>query len=130
MPKKSQDAFLQFLKKKRKEVSKQQILFTYVPQIGSFENLKGRIVNVNPPDYKVSVYIKVGSNWWMKPYWASPLTNILNDSNWVTDITTGGTDQNATDLVGAIVTPDYVPINYVIPSIQDSKVKAITSVKR
>jgi hypothetical protein len=75
------------------------IEFTYVPPYGSSNDLEGRVVNVNPPDYKVAVYIFVeGAGWWTKPTFAQPLTPIESDSTWTCDITTGGSDIYATKI--------------------------------
>ena len=84
------------------------IEFTYVPPYGSFEDLTGQVWNVNPPDYKVAVYIYV-SGWWTKPYWDYPLTPINNDGTWTCDITTGGIDQNATKIAAFLVPDGYDP---------------------
>ena len=92
-----------------KEVVKPQLLFTYVPPYGSFNSLQGRVVNVKPVDYRISAHIQVNGAWWVKPYWAWPLTSILSNSNWITDITTGGIDQNATRVNAYLVTPNYSP---------------------
>lgn len=79
------------------------IEFTYVPPYCSFENLKGRVWNVNPDDYKVCVYIYAGG-WWTKPYWDNPDTFINDDGFWECDITTGGIDETATR-IAAFLTP-------------------------
>jgi len=85
------------------------IEFTYVPPCGSFENLKGRVLNVIPDDYKVAVYIYVDQGWWNKPTWANPLTPIRGDGSWVCDYTTGGHDQDATEIVAYLVPNGYEP---------------------
>ncbi|MBL7147821.1 MAG: hypothetical protein ISS82_03275 [Nanoarchaeota archaeon] len=113
-----------------KEVSEPQILYNYVPPIGTYYNLEGRIVNTEPSDHKISTYILVGNTWWMKPYWNNPLTSISNNSTWVTDITTGGIDQTATQINSYIVTPDYEPVMHTLPLLEDEKVIAYTSATR
>lgn len=85
------------------------IEFTYVPPYGSFNDLQGRVWRASPTDYAVAVYIKVGSGWWTKPYWSTPLTYIRPDGTWTCDITTGGTDQNATEIVAYLVPAGYSP---------------------
>ena len=86
------------------------IEFTYVPPYGSFANLKGQVWHVKPADYKVAVYIKVGSlGWWTKPYWSTPLTVIKSNGSWICDITTGGTDEKATEIVAFLVPNGYSP---------------------
>ena len=79
------------------------IEFTHVPPYCSFENLKGRVWNVNLTDYKVCVYIYAGG-WWTKPYRSYPDTPIDDDENWKCDITTGGIDETATR-IAAFLTP-------------------------
>jgi Glycosyl hydrolases family 17 len=85
------------------------IEFTYVPPYGSFSDLKGRIWHVKPLDYKVAVYIFVGTGWWTKPLWSSPLTDIQNDGSWTCDITTGGIDQDATKITAYLFPNGYSP---------------------
>jgi len=86
------------------------ITFSYVPSIGSFENLKGCVCNVNnPTEYAVAVYIRVGSGWWTKPYWSNPLTTIHDDGSWECDITTGGIDERATEIAAYGVPKTYNP---------------------
>jgi hypothetical protein len=84
------------------------IVFDSVPPYGSFDDLQGHVGCVNPADYQVAVYIKVGG-WWTKPSFEKPLTPILSDSTWVTDITTGGTDQYATEISAFLVPQGYQP---------------------
>jgi exo-beta-1,3-glucanase (GH17 family) len=84
------------------------IQFSYVPPYGSFNNLFGQVFHVNTDDYKVAVYIYVGG-WWTKPTFAAPLTNIGLDGGWECDITTGGTDQNATDIVAYLIPNSFSP---------------------
>ncbi len=84
------------------------INYTDIPQYGSFENLKGRVACVVPANHMVVVYIFV-SGWWVKPTFASPLTSIQADGTWITDITTGGLDQNATKIVAFLVPNGYNP---------------------
>ena len=86
-----------------------QILFTSVPPYGSFADLHGQVWHVAPADYRVAVYIKVSGGWWTKPTFTSPLTTIFTDGTWITDITTGGSDQNATEIAAFLVESTYVP---------------------
>lgn len=85
------------------------IEFTYVPPHGSFENLTGRVRHVWPSDYKVALYIKVGNGWWTKPYFSNPLTDIRPDGGWRNDITTGGSDSQATKIAAFVVPNGYSP---------------------
>ena len=83
-------------------------MLDYVPPYGSYDDLRGHVTCVTPNDYKVAVYIKV-SGWWTKPYYASPLTTIQSDGTWTTDITTGGSDQWATDIAAFLIPNGYNP---------------------
>lgn len=85
------------------------IEFTYVPPIGSFDNLKGRTANINPDDYKIAVYIKVSGSWWIKPYADTTLAKILPDGTWSCDITTGGIDSTATSVAAFLIPKNYSP---------------------
>lgn len=86
------------------------IQFTYVPPYGSFDNLKGLVTGgVNPGRLAVAVYIKVEGRWWTKPYWDRPLTPINADGTWECDITTGGIDQQATEIRAYLVRAGYRP---------------------
>ena len=84
------------------------IEFTYVPPLGSFEDLRGKVTSVTPSDHKVAVYIYV-LGWWTKPTFADPLTTIQSDGNWTCDITTGGYDQNATKIKAYLIPNSYTP---------------------
>lgn len=86
-----------------------QITLDVVPALGGFENLQGRVLNVEPRDYAIAVYIYVGG-WWNKPYWDSPLTAINKEGEWSCDITTGGYDQNATKIAVFLVPKGYSPL--------------------
>ncbi|MBN2566700.1 hypothetical protein JXB02_01285 [Candidatus Woesearchaeota archaeon] len=113
-----------------KLVSTPQVRYTFVPARGSSYNLEGRVVNVIPADCRVSTYIYVGGQWWMKPYWDRPLTAINDLGKWVTDITTGGIDASATKINSYLVAPDYQPVAHTLPDLSDPKVFAMTSVER
>ncbi len=85
------------------------IEFTYLPPYGSFDDLRGQVWHVNPLDYRVAVYINVAGSWWTKPYQNQPLTPIRVDGSWVCDITTGGRDQEATEIAAFLVPKGYDP---------------------
>lgn len=82
--------------------------FVQVPPHGSFTDLTGQVLHVDPSAYRVAVYIYV-SGWWTKPTFANPLTTIQSDGTWAADITTGGSDQNATRIAAFVVQADYAP---------------------
>jgi|GEM_PF-3573792 len=84
------------------------IQFTYIPPVGSFNNLEGRVLHVYPSEYRVAVFIYV-SGWWNKPTFANPLTSIGSDGSWVTDITTGGIDEKASRIAAFLVPATYNP---------------------
>ncbi len=84
------------------------LIFTYVPPYGSFDDLKGLATCIDPAAYRVAVYIFV-SGWFTKPYWASPLTSIAPDRTWSCDITTGSNDELATYIAAFLVPANYDP---------------------
>ena len=75
---------------------KPKIELTFVPEFGSFENLRGIVKHVTPSEYHLAVYIKVGG-WWTKPTFTNPITEVNCDGSWVCDVTTGGADHKATE---------------------------------
>jgi hypothetical protein len=80
--------------------------FTSVPAYGSFDNLQGKVYGIKPSDYRAAVFINVSAVWWSKPACAgayTTLTAIQADGTWTADITTGGSDQNATQIAAFIV---------------------------
>lgn len=95
-----------------------QIFFTYVPPYGNWtDKLQGQVLNVNPADFKVAVYIYLphlskyphAKGWWTKPYWDFPLTPINADGTWSCSICTGGVDEYATNIVAYLVPNGYNP---------------------
>ena len=91
------------------EPGRPKLEFTSVPPYGSFANLFGRVCGIKPSDFRIVVYIKVGSLWWIKPLEKQPLTTILNDGTWSTDITTGGIDETATQIVAYLIPSGFSP---------------------
>jgi exo-beta-1,3-glucanase (GH17 family) len=85
------------------------ITLTYVPPIGSFDNLQGHVSHVYSTSYRIAVYIRVAGQWWVKPYFNAPLTTIAPNGNWTTDITTGGSDTTADSIAAFLVPLDYDP---------------------
>ena len=73
------------------------ISFTSIPAYGSTANIIGKVINLNPADYKVALFINVTGNvygtWYVKPTYANPFTAIQSDLSWNCDFTTGGGDQ-------------------------------------
>ena len=82
------------------------ISFTYVPDYGTKNNLKGK---VDDPDYKVAVYILIdGMGWWLKPY-ANSFVYPDENGDWECDITTGGVDQYAIKITAYVLPSEYDP---------------------
>lgn len=91
------------------EAATPTIGFTYIPSIGSFDNLTGSVSGVDPANYVVAVYIRVHGGWWTKPYWAWPTTEIGTDKKWSCDITTGGVDEEADAISAYLIPKGYDP---------------------
>jgi hypothetical protein len=108
--------------------------FIFVPAYGSSDNLRGHVCHVNPADYRVAVYIKVGTGYWIKPFANQPLTAIAGDGSWVADITTGGSDALATEVRAYLVNRSYSPPillgNASIPAALDANALAIVFASR
>jgi hypothetical protein len=78
------------------------IQFTRVPDWGTFDDLEGQVHGVPSSEYAVAVYI-YGSGWWTKPYWGQPLTPLRTDGSWTCDITTGGSDEQASRIAAFVI---------------------------
>ena len=85
------------------------IEFTFVPRYGSFEDLRGVARGVQPNEAGVAVYIKVGAGWWSKPYADAAVTAVQADGSWICDITTGGSDQAASEIAALLIPAGYQP---------------------
>jgi hypothetical protein len=75
------------------------IELTSVPALRSYLPLKGVVHHADAEHLRIAVYIRV-NGWWTKPYW---------DSTFSVDITTGGRDEEATDIAVFLITQDYHP---------------------
>jgi hypothetical protein len=111
------------------------IIITNLPAYGSFNNLGGRVLDANPATGAVAVFIYVpGYGWVTKPNCAQPLTPILPDGSWTTDITTGGSDQLATRIAALLVSTNYslpcVDGSNALPASVYAQAKASTVVTR
>lgn len=82
--------------------------FTYVPAYNSLDDLKGTTTCVPTTNYGVAVYIYV-SGWWTKPTFQQPVTELNADGTWITDITTGGLDHQATAIAAFLIPVNYEP---------------------
>jgi len=114
----------------RESDSNARIRFSFVPEKGSYANVEGMTWGVDSESYKVSLYLEVNGTYWMKPYWADPLTDIKDDGCWKTPYATGGIDQTAEKIFAFLVTEDYVPKYHTLPRLEDEKVLAGTYVER
>jgi hypothetical protein len=110
------------------------IELTYVPPLGSFDDLQGRVWQVQPADYRVAVYIQVRGGWWTKPSFEAPLTDIRFNGGWTCDITSGGADQEATMMAAYLVpngyTPPLISGGSTLPAELDENAVATTRVNR
>jgi hypothetical protein len=113
-----------------KLVATPQIVHVYCPPRFSHDNLIGMVLNVDPGTVKSSTYIKVRGTWWMKPYWNNPLSTIGADCVYVTDITTGGVDSEATMVNSYMVHPSFSPVVHTLPDLADPLVYTWTSTSR
>jgi len=87
------------------------IALTYVPPYGSYDTLAGQALHVAPASNDVVVYISVngGGTWWIKPYNDQPITYCQCDGTWTADITTGGSDEDATAIAAFLIPNTYSP---------------------
>jgi len=106
------------------------IEFSRVPQYGSFDNLQGRVRGVNTADVKVICIIYVVGRWWVKPYYASPFTPVRPDGTFTTDVTTGGVDEQATEIRAYLVAKDYEYTGLLPPDPPSEKVLAMAKAIR
>ena len=89
------------------------ITFTYVPPLGSSDNLTGQVLHVSAASYYVAVFIRVLGVWWTKPFWDAPETSINCDGTWVSAIDTGGIDETADEIAAYVLPMTYsVPLAY------------------
>lgn len=84
------------------------IELTYVPPVGSFEDLRGRVLHADPRTYAVASYIRVRGRWWSKPTWDAPLTTIV-DGTFQLRYASGGIDEQADRIVVVLVGTDVRP---------------------
>lgn len=84
---------------------KPSLSFTHVPPRGSTDSLRGAAEHIRPADYFVAVYIDVpdGGGWWIKPYFDMPRTKLHCDGSFTTDITTGASDSEATQIAAFLL---------------------------
>jgi len=85
------------------------IEFTSVPAYGSYVNLNGIVRDVDPEKFRIAAYIRVFGGWWTKPYWDAPATQIAPDGTFSVNITTGGQDEQASDVAAFLIPAEYYP---------------------
>jgi glucan 1,3-beta-glucosidase len=85
------------------------LILDYIPVLGSSDNIKGHINDLNTCDYNIAAYIKVGGGWWTKPTFDMPVVTVFCNGQWRLDYTGGGNDPLATDMCFFIVENDYTP---------------------
>jgi hypothetical protein len=83
--------------------------FTKIPAYGSRDKLEGVVHDIDAEHVRIAVYIRVHGGWWTKPYWTAPLTPIAADGSFSVDITTGGHDAQALEIIAFLVPADYYP---------------------
>ncbi len=47
--------------------------------------------------------------WWNKPYWENPASAVQSDGTFSVDITSGGRDEEASDIAVFLIPEDYHP---------------------
>ncbi len=85
------------------------LILDYIPVLGSADNIKGHINDLNTCDYNIAAYIKVGGGWWTKPTFDMPAVPVLCNGRWNLDYTGGGNDPLATDMCFFVIDDDYTP---------------------
>jgi hypothetical protein len=91
----------------RAEAADPYIVITNLPAYGSQGDLSGWVADADPATNRVAVYIYVGGAWYSKPSCAGALTPIQPDGSWTADITTSGSDVNATEIAVFLVPANY-----------------------
>lgn len=85
------------------------IELTSVPALGSYLHLTGIVHHADTEHVRLAVYIRVHGGWWTKPYWDSPATSVAADGAFSVDITTGGRDEEASDIAVFLIPEDLQP---------------------
>ncbi len=83
--------------------------FTSVPAFASKFNLEGIVRHADTERLRIAVCIRVHGGWWTKPSWDSPATPISPDGSFSVNITTGGKDEQATEIAAFLIPAEYEP---------------------
>jgi hypothetical protein len=84
------------------------IIITNLPVYGTTNRLAGVVLGADPAACQVAVFINVPPyGWYSKPTCAQALTAIQPDGSWSANITTGGSDTNATRIAALLVGTNY-----------------------
>ena len=85
--------------------------FTFLPDWGNTSLLRGKVHNTSLADHGIAVYIYIeeAGGWWVKPTSSDPVSNILADSAFSTNIVTGGIDQYATQVIAFLIPKSFSP---------------------
>jgi len=78
-----------------------------IPACGESELLRGSVLEVEPDDYKVGVYLFL-DDWWPKPTFAEPWTDINPDGTWDCNVATSKYDLDATEIMAFLVPSDEI----------------------
>ncbi len=87
---------------KPKEEGIPSVVFLFVPPFGSFKDLEGQMLNVDPNKFTVAVYIMKDGVWWSK---SAIKTN--KDGKWSCDIVTTENDELAIKIIVYLIPIDY-----------------------
>lgn len=71
------------------------IQFTYVPPVGSSENVQGQVTGVSPNTYGVALFLELYGGYWTKPFYNEPVITLAADGTFSVNVDTGGIDAYA-----------------------------------
>jgi len=83
------------------------IQFTYVPPIGSYDNVQGKVTGVSPNAYGVALFIEIYGTYWTKPYYDEPVITLASDGTFSVNLVTGGIDAYAEQILAYVVPLGY-----------------------
>lgn len=76
---------------------------TKYPELFDYGYVEGKIYGGNPKELCTATYIRVKDSWWMKPYQDTPAIDVQDNGTWQCDITTGGNDPSATEILTFLI---------------------------